>query len=366
MANDYYTPDGTPGTGAFGASAPIRTEFGLIAAGFDKLPSLAGLAAGTAIIVNPGGTALINTVGRLALAGDFITTGAHNTTLIQQADVSLTLPAVSGTLATLAGAESFTNKTFSTGSIAAAVTGATQTPETNNTTLATTAYADLAVRAIVIRRQTFAASDTYTPHAKLIYCDIECWGGGGGGGGTTNSGAGVWAAAAGGGAGSYSRRVSSKATIGASQVVIIGAAGSGGTPGTNAGGNGGDTSVGALCIGKGGSGGAGGTGSVSPVAGGLGGVAGTGDITGTGMPGGQGFAVTGGGANGPQLGSIGGSAAMLGGGALAADPSVSGAGNNATGRASGGGGGISLNAGGAAAGGAATAGYVVITEYCYG
>lgn len=166
MANDYYTPDGTPGTGAFGASAPIRTEFGLIAAGFDKLPSLAGLAAGTAIIVNPGGTALINTVGRLALAGDFITTGVHNTTLVQQADVSLTLPAVSGTLATLAGTETLSNKTLVApalgtpasgtltncaglpaasvvaGALANGMTATTQSASDNNVKLATTAYVD--------------------------------------------------------------------------------------------------------------------------------------------------------------------------------------------------------------------------------
>lgn len=173
MANDYYTPDGTPGTGAFGASAPIRTEFGLIAAGFDKLPSLAGLAAGTAIIVNPGGTALINTVGRLALAGDFTTTGVHDTTLIQQADVSLTLPPVSGTLATLAGAETLSNKTLVApalgapasgtltncaglpaagvvaGALANGMTATTQTSKDGSVKLATNAYADAAVGQVV-------------------------------------------------------------------------------------------------------------------------------------------------------------------------------------------------------------------------
>jgi hypothetical protein len=111
-ANDYYVATGTPGTGAAGASAPIRSEYSLIEAGFAKLPALSGLAAGTAVIVNPSGTGLTNTVGALLLAGNLTTTGAHNTTLIQQADVTLTLPAASGTLATLAGAETLSNKTL--------------------------------------------------------------------------------------------------------------------------------------------------------------------------------------------------------------------------------------------------------------
>lgn len=123
MANDYYNATGTPGTGAAGASAPIRNEYALIEAGFAKLPALSGLAAGTAVIVNPSGTGLINTTGKLALAGDFTTTGAFAVTLAASAAVTLTLPAVSGTLATLAGTETLSNKTLVAPALGVPVSG---------------------------------------------------------------------------------------------------------------------------------------------------------------------------------------------------------------------------------------------------
>lgn len=87
--NSYYSPSGAPTTGSHGASAVIRSEYLAIQAAFDKLPALT---AGTAVVVNGAGTALTNTVGTLALAGNFATTGAFNTTLVAGANVSLTLP----------------------------------------------------------------------------------------------------------------------------------------------------------------------------------------------------------------------------------------------------------------------------------
>jgi hypothetical protein len=54
-----------------------------------------------------------------------------------------------------------------------------------------------------------------------------------------------------GGAGSYSRTTATAPQIGTSKAVIIRAAGTGGLAGANNGGNGGDTSVGTLCIAKG-------------------------------------------------------------------------------------------------------------------
>lgn len=107
----YYTPSGTPATSSAGASSPIRAEFTAIAAGFALLPTTSGNG-GCAVIVNAGGTALTVTTGQLALAGNFATTGAFSTTLVQSASVTLTLPAVTGTLATLAGIETLSNKTF--------------------------------------------------------------------------------------------------------------------------------------------------------------------------------------------------------------------------------------------------------------
>lgn len=72
----------------------------------------ATLTANCAVVVNAGGTGLTVTVGTLALAGNLVTTGAFNTTLAQGASVTLTLPLVSGTLATLAGTEELTGKTL--------------------------------------------------------------------------------------------------------------------------------------------------------------------------------------------------------------------------------------------------------------
>lgn len=90
----------------------MRSEFNAVAAGFDLLPTVSAGTASKAVIVNSGSTALTTTTGTLALAGNFATTGAFALTLIVGAAVSLTLPVVSGTLATLAGTETLTNKTL--------------------------------------------------------------------------------------------------------------------------------------------------------------------------------------------------------------------------------------------------------------
>lgn len=80
--NDYYQDTGNPAPSSGGSSALVRAELALIEAGFDKLPALTGNA-GKMVVVNGAGTAL--TVSALILPG-------------------------AGTLATLAGAETFSNK----------------------------------------------------------------------------------------------------------------------------------------------------------------------------------------------------------------------------------------------------------------
>ncbi len=254
-----------------------------------------------------------------------------------------------------AGLAPLANPTF-TGNPAAP----TPTAEDNDTSIATTAYADAAVRALVIRRQTFSVNGTYTPHAKMIYCDIECWGGGGGGGGTVNTGAAARAWGGGGGSGGYSKKTASKATIGANQTVTIGTAGAGGAAGNNTGTAGGATSVGVICVANGGSGGTGQpTGTI--VAGGAGGIAGTGDIAGVGITGNEGGVSD---TNQAMITGRGGSMAPVG--SSGTYTGMQQTGPAAIGFAAGGGGGASSNAAGAAAGGAGSAGYVVVTEFCYG
>lgn len=206
----------------------------------------------------------------------------------------------------------------------------------------------------VVRRQVFTATGTYTPHANMLYCDIEVWGGGGGGGGVTNVGG---ASGGGGGAGGYARKVVSAATIGASQSVTIGAGGTAGANTGGTGGTGGTTSVGTIVSATGGSGGSGST-SGTTVSGGDGGLGSSGDINVRGQAGGIGQDN---GATNRSTG-FGGSTSLGGGGKGIAMPAS--AGNAGTANSGGGGSGAGTNSNGAFAGGAGGSGYVVITEFC--
>ena len=66
---------------------------------------------GTAIAGQYGGTGVANTGKTITLGGNLTTSGAFATTLTATAATSVTLP-LTGTLATLAGTETFTNKTL--------------------------------------------------------------------------------------------------------------------------------------------------------------------------------------------------------------------------------------------------------------
>lgn len=216
--------------------------------------------------------------------------------------------------------------------------------------------------ALVIRRQIFTSSGTYTPHVKMAYAEIECLGGGGGGGGCPQAAANFGHSAGGGGSGAFSKKIATRSDIGTSQVVTVGAAGPGGSAGNNAGTAGGASSVGALCTAPGGGGGAGG----ALGAGGLPGSAGVGDLAVSGDRGGQGFLA----ATNNHSGVVGVGAPSIYGGspgirqATVSAPVATGA--NASSYGAGGNGGASFNASAAAAGGAGSAGIVVITEFCTG
>ena len=88
-----------------------------------------------------GGTGVANTGKTITLGGNLTTSGAHSTTVTTTANTTVTLP-VSGTLATLAGTETFTNKTLTSPVIATIVNSGTLTLPTSTDTLVGRATTD--------------------------------------------------------------------------------------------------------------------------------------------------------------------------------------------------------------------------------
>lgn len=209
--------------------------------------------------------------------------------------------------------------------------------------------------------QVFTASGIYVPTLGMKACIVEMVGGGAAGGGAEATAAGENSVGGGGGSGEYARSTFSAATIGASQTVTIGAAGTGASG--VAGGNGSTTSLGALMTALGGSGGSTGTaGATSSAAGGTGGTGGTGgDFVMQGSSGKPAFSNTLFGASGAGGGSFFGNGGIAAYYALASQAGVAPAGTNNYG--SGGSGGINDASQSAVAGGNGSDGVVVITEF---
>lgn len=122
MANDFYNASGSPSLASTGSSAIIRAEFDAVAAGFDKLPTFASNA-NKPVVVNSGATGLTTLGSTFALAGNFALSGSYAISLTATGSVITTLPGVSGTLFTLAGSVTLTNKTFSSPTFSGTATG---------------------------------------------------------------------------------------------------------------------------------------------------------------------------------------------------------------------------------------------------
>lgn len=103
-----------------------------------------------------------------------------------------------------------------------------------------------------VSAQVFTSSGTYTPHAGLVYAEVEVQGGGGGSGGCASGTGTQGAGSAGGGGGGYTRKLITSSAIGSSQTVTVGAGGTAGTSGNNSGGAGGTSSFGAILSATGG------------------------------------------------------------------------------------------------------------------
>lgn len=110
-----------------------------------SLTSVGTIAAGTwqGTIINPtyGGTGVNNGSKTITLGGNLTTSGAFATTLASTADTNVTLP-TTGTLATLANTETFTNKTLTSPVISSIVNTGTLTLPTSNDTLVGRATTD--------------------------------------------------------------------------------------------------------------------------------------------------------------------------------------------------------------------------------
>jgi hypothetical protein len=292
------------------------------------------LASGFTVVTGAlGGTGVANTGKTITLGGNLTTSGAFAATLTLSNTTSVTLP-TSGTL--LAN----TNNLSDVSSAA-----------TSRTNLGV----DVCLYQVVV--QVFTSSGTYTPTSGMTYCTIELLGGGGGGGGVAGNV--LFAAAASGGAGAgYCRLTTIAATIGASQTVTLGAAG---TSGSSSGGNGtsgGNSTFGAILTANGGTGGNGSTGTngFNAVNGVSGGTASGGNINIPGYLSGAGIASFGGTIIIPGAGAN----SMYGSGA---DGGINGNGASASGFGSGGQGASQVANASGFVGGLGTAGYCVVTEF---
>lgn len=209
---------------------------------------------------------------------------------------------------------------------------------------------------VKVKQQVFTASGTYTPTSGMLYAIVKAVGGGGGGGGSSAS---FYGGGGGGGGGETAEKVLSASDIGSSQTVTIGAGGT--VTIADAGGSGGNTSLGTLVVAKGGGGGSNGNTSAAAALGGTVVGTGTGDVLIPGETGGIGIGAL----SNVCQGGNGGNSTMGFGAPLtvAATTITSGSGSSGVGYGSGGSGAVQVNSGSTFAGGVGKAGILIVTEF---
>lgn len=136
----------TLGSGVTGSSL---TSVGTIATGVWN---------GTVVTGQYGGTGVANTGKTITLGGDLTTSGAFATTITATATTNVTLP-TTGTLATLAGSETLTNKTLTSPSLTTPTLGVASATTINKVALTAPATGSTLT---IADGKTFTASNTLT------------------------------------------------------------------------------------------------------------------------------------------------------------------------------------------------------------
>ena len=169
------------GTDVQAYNATLASVAGGTYSGDDSITTVGIIAAGTwngtVVAGQYGGTGVANTGKTITLGGNLVTSGADAITFTSTAATSVTLP-TAGTLATLAGSESLTNKTIDSSNIGATTrgTGAFTTLTSNGATTftAATASSSYTTGTLVVTGGIGVSGALYGNNSTLSGFSIDC------------------------------------------------------------------------------------------------------------------------------------------------------------------------------------------------
>ena len=169
------------GTDVQAYNATLAAVAGGTYSGDDSITTVGIIAAGTwngtVVAGQYGGTGVANTGKTITLGGNLVTSGADAITFTSTAATSVTLP-TAGTLATLAGYESLTNKTIDSSNIGATTrgTGAFTTLTSNGATTftAATASSSYTTGTLVVTGGIGVSGALYGNNSTLSGFSIDC------------------------------------------------------------------------------------------------------------------------------------------------------------------------------------------------